>query len=156
MQPGPLLVARTIAPALAGLQWAIGGSTLLFKLGLIESPRDLDIVVTPEHFDSTERRLAALLTPRPTSSHPTYASKHFARFISATGIGVDVMAAIAIRSGSTLTTWDFDPQTITHDDGLPWMRTEDWVCLYQLFGRHVSAQRLVDHLAKSGSRSSLP
>ena len=156
MQPGPLLVAREIAPVLADLQWAIGGSTLLFKLGLGEAPLDLDIVVIPEHFESTRHRLSSMLTLRPAAPHPTYASKHFARFLSATGIGVDVMAGIAIRSGSTLTSWDFDPQTVAHVDGLPWMRAEDWVCLYRLFGRHAQALQLADQLAKTGIRSGLP
>ena len=31
MQPGPLLLAREIAPLLTRLDWGIGGSTLLFK-----------------------------------------------------------------------------------------------------------------------------
>lgn len=153
MQPGPLLLAREIAPLLTRLDWGIGGSTLLFKLGLIDSPRDLDLVVMPRHFESARSRLSSLLTLRPTAPHPTYVSKHFARFISATGVGVDIMASIAVRSESTLTTWDFDPRTLSHDDGLPWMRAEDWVCLYRLFGRHERAQQLADYLAKTGIRS---
>jgi len=153
MQPGPLLLAREIAPLLTRLDWGIGGSTLLFKLGLIDSPRDLDLVVMPRHFESARSRLSSLLTLRPTAPHPTYVSKHFARFISATDVGVDIMASIAVRSESTLTTWDFDPRTLSHDDGLPWMRAEDWVCLYRLFGRHERAQQLADYLAKTGIRS---
>ncbi len=153
MQPGPLLLAREIAPLLTRLDWGIGGSTLLFKLGLIDSPRDLDLVVMPRHFESARSRLSSLLTLRPTAPHPTYVSKRFAHFLSATGVGVDVMASIAVRSESTLTTWDFDPRTLSHDDGLPWMRAEDWVYLYQLFGRHERARQLADHLAKAGIRS---
>jgi len=76
----PLALARELAPQLAGYCWAIGGSTLLQHLDLVEQPRDLDIATTAADFAAVRAVLAARgqdITPPP---HPQYATRHFARF----------------------------------------------------------------------------
>jgi hypothetical protein len=149
--PPPIVLAHRLTPLLAGLEWGIGGSTLLFHLGLETAPADLDIVTTPAQFDELEKRLSQHLGPSFRPSHRAYRSLHFAKFRSSAGVGVDVMADIAVRLGSALEHWQFDPQTITHADGLPWMRAADWVVLYRLFQRPARVSQLTAYLARSGN-----
>jgi hypothetical protein len=95
--PPPLFLANEIAPLLTGLNWGIGGSLLLFHLGLVTTPQDLDIVTTPEDFSELQKRLLSILGPASQVDHPTYAT-HFARFTSAHGVTLDLMAGIRVRT----------------------------------------------------------
>jgi hypothetical protein len=98
--PPPVAIAQEIAPKLSGLPWAIGGSVLMWKLGLEPAPRDLDVMTDPEHFPRVSALIAEVCGLGRAASHPRYRSGFFRRF-----------------------------------DGLPWMRAQDWLVLYQLFGR---------------------
>jgi hypothetical protein len=57
-QPPPLMLAKEIAPSLVDMHWGIGGSLLLWKLGLETSPNDLDIMTTAAHFGAVSQRIA--------------------------------------------------------------------------------------------------
>jgi hypothetical protein len=148
--PAPLELARSIAGPLAGLDWAIGGSTLLFRLGIEPAPRDLDVVTTVQHFDEAERRLAQRLGAGSKPGHPLYRSSHFTRFTSDRGTRMDLMAGIAVLVDGDLQTWQFDPARIEHHDGLPWMNARDWVVLYSLFDRPERVAQLRSLLAADG------
>ncbi|MGL4574686.1 MAG: hypothetical protein ACRCV9_07850, partial [Burkholderiaceae bacterium] len=76
--PAPLALAHHIAPTLNGLQWAIGGSVLLHRLGLEAAPRDLDIVTTDQDFAPLCAQLAQQLQRIERTPHPRYVSQHFA------------------------------------------------------------------------------
>lgn len=146
--PAPLHLALSVAPLLAGYRWAIGGSLLLYRLGLEAAPKDLDLVVVSDDFDQARDRLATLLTPVATPWHPTYASARFVRFSSAQGTGLDLMADIGVLREGRRISWSFDPARIERQLGLPWMHAEDWVTLYQLFGHPAKAARLAAHLER--------
>jgi hypothetical protein len=146
------MLAQQLVPNLEGLCWAIGGSSLLYRLGLEATPADLDIVTTDEHFATVRERLSATMNEHHRTRHPSYASKHFALFRSATGVAVDVMAGIAVRTPSGLVHWPFSGSTIETGDGLPWMRAEEWLSLYELFNRPNRVEQLKTYL---GARAAL-
>ena len=146
--PPPLALAHALAPALAGLHWGIGGSCLLHHLGLEAAPRDLDIVTTPEHFEVLRQRVEGRLGPGQRPPHPDYRTRHFLQFVSPQGVGLDLLAGIAVRRGDGLASWHFDPASVQTDDGLPWMRVADWLQLYRLFGRSARVARLEAWLAR--------
>jgi hypothetical protein len=50
-------------------------------------------------------------------------------------VNLDTMAGIRVRTHSGYKTWEFNPHSIHAVDGLPWMRPEDWLDLYDMFDR---------------------
>ncbi len=142
----PHALAHALAPALAGLAWGVGGSVLLEQLGLPVTPNDLDIVTTPAQFAMLTAQLEGRLRSEPKQRDPRYATAHFAHFVSAEGVGVDVMAGIAVRTATGLESWAWDPARINIADRLPWMLAEDWRHLYALFGREARVRMLADYL----------
>jgi hypothetical protein len=147
--PAPLAAAHALAPKLAGLCWGIGGSTLLHHLGLEAAPRDLDVFTTADNFAQVHAVLtAACGAPGERPPHPRYACAQFARFTTAQGVSIDLMADIAVRTDSGVQRWQFDPASIEHRNGLQWMRAQDWLTLYQLFDRPQRVAQLTAYLAE--------
>jgi hypothetical protein len=144
----PRALAHALAPTLAGLDWGVGGSVLLAHLGLPVTPNDLDLVTTPAHFAELTERLKQVLTTREKPRDTRYVTAHFLHLVSADGVGVDVMAGIAVREPAGIQTWTFDPARTALVDGLPWMLAEDWLSLYALFGREARVRILTDYLAQ--------
>jgi hypothetical protein len=133
--PPPLLLAHELAPLLTELNWGIGGSLLLHNLKLVTNVQDLDIVTTPQDFPDLQKRLLVILGPPSQIDHPTYASTHFSRFKSPQSVTVDVIAGIRVRTSTGFKSWDFNPRTLFMANGLPWMRPQDWLDLYEMFDR---------------------
>jgi hypothetical protein len=142
----PLRLAHTIAPHLAGLDWAIGGSTLLHHLGIEPAPVDLDIVVSTAHFAAADNKLVALFGTGFQPRHDNYQSEHFSRFTAVDGTQIDIMAGIAVLQGNELVTWTFEPKHTAMEDGLPWMRAQDWLTLYTLFNRPARVAQVAAYL----------
>lgn len=152
--PAPLAAARMLAPSLASLRWGIGGGTLLHHLGIEPVPVDLDIVVTKSHFDAVCAILVRLLGPAQRPQHPRFASARFARFRTSAGVGVDVMAGIAVDTEEGRQAWDWRPGRTVVADGLPWMLPEDWLHLYALFDRPERVAQLRCYLNDAGAGDS--
>lgn len=156
MKPPPSVrLAHDIAPHLAGLRWAIGGSTLLWSLGLEPAPRDLDAFIVEQDFDEALSRLEPVLG----SSHRPdgFAASRVARFAASQGAEIDLVAGIAALTSQGVVRWPFDAATpIQHRGGLPWMRAEDWLTLYRLFGRRHRVAQLERFLQPALSPQELP
>ena len=146
--PRAFITAR--APQLAGLSWAIGGSTLLQQLGLVDEPRDLDLITTAEDFAAVKALLlqhASDITPPP---HPLYATRHFARLQTADGLEIDLIAGLAIRLDKGQFRWPFDASAVWQADGLNWCMAEDWALLYRLMGYSEQTEALDEWLDEHG------
>ena len=63
-------------------------------------------------------------------------------------VPVDLFAEVRVETSSGFLEWAFDPAVLELRDGLPWMRAEDWVQLYQLFNRPARVKALTDYLAE--------
>jgi hypothetical protein len=146
--PTPLSLAHTIDPHLAGLDWAIGGSTLLHHLGIEPAPADLDIVISTKHFKVAENKLIALFGEGQRPQHASYQSAHFSRFTAMDGTQIDIMAGIAVLLGNEVMTWTFEPKHTVKEAGLPWMQAQDWLVLYTLFSRPERVAQLEAYLGK--------
>ena len=151
--PPPVRLAQDLAPILRGLDWGIGGSSLLWSLGLADAPRDLDLVTTAAHFPEIHRLISLKLGEASNPSHPTYRSRFFARFAPEGPVSVDLFAGVRIESSSGVAEWTFQSANLEVRDDLPWMRAEDWLHLYQLFDRPTQVKALRDYLADAGSVS---
>jgi len=149
--PPPVRLAQELAPSLRSLDWGIGGSSLLWSLGIAEAPRDLDLVTTAAHFPEMRRLISLKLGEGASVSHPAYRSRCFARFAPIGAVSVDLFAEVGVETSDGVLEWSFDPTTVELRDGLPWMRAEDWVQLYKLFGRPIQVNALTNYLASCGS-----
>ncbi len=149
IEPLPLNLAQEIAPSLANFHWGIGGSLLLWKLGLEPNPRDLDIMTTAEHFPSVSQRIAQKLGEGVRTPHATFQSTCFARFDSAGAVSVDLFADVRVKRPDAMVSWNFDPQRIEQWRGLPWMLPNDWLELYELFDRRERVKSLREYLARN-------
>lgn len=145
--PPAVRLAQELAPTLQGLDWGIGGSSLLWNLGLAEAPRDLDLVTTAAHFPEVRRLLSLKLGASSDIPHPVYRSRCFARFAPAGPVPVDLFAEVRVETSNGVLEWAFDPAGLELRAGLPWMRAEDWVQLYKLFDRPAQVKALTDYLA---------
>ena len=146
--PPAVRLAQELAPTLQGLDWGIGGSSLLWNLGLAEAPRDLDLVTTGAHFPEVRRLISLKLGEGSATPHPVYRSRHFARFAPTGAVSVDLFAEVRVETPDGTLEWVFDPGAVELRDNLPWMRAEDWVQLYKLFDRPTRVNALTDYLAK--------
>lgn len=146
--PPALRLAKELAVILRGLNWGIGGSLLLHRLGIEPSPKDLDVVVTPNHWDELTFRLKNKLGQpfRPHSDE--FASSHFHRYENSGLSSLDVMAGIRVRDANgCMVSWEFVPTHITCDADLRWMLAKDWLEIYRLFGRHERVRQLESYFA---------
>ncbi len=130
--------------------WGIGGSCLLQQLGLVLQSRDLDLVCTPAEFTQLCCALSAHLPQLAVSKHPTFCSDYFARFQHHSGIEIELMAGIKVQRHAIVTAWKFDPAQLWHDEQLPWMSPQQWIELYQLFGRQNSVALLTAYCQSRG------
>ncbi len=145
--PLPVRLAQELAPTLRGLDWGIGGSSLLWKLGIADSPRDLDLVTTAAHFPEMNRLISLKLGQGSSPPHPVYRSRYFARFAPKGPVPVDLFAEVRVETPSGVAEWAFQSASWDAEDNLPWMRAEDWLHLYQLFDRPIQVKALRDYLA---------
>jgi hypothetical protein len=148
-RPPPLALAYSLAEKLEGLDWAIGGSTLLHRLGLEASPHDLDIVTTVDCFHELDERLFAFLGPGTRPAHASYHSRYFNQYPARDGAVAEVMAGIQVIHKGCLVAWSFSVERIEYHDGLPWMQAPDWLDLYTLFDRPVRVRQIKAYLASA-------
>lgn len=145
----PLAFIRALAPQLSGYSWAIGGSTLLQQLQLVELPRSLDLICAETDFAAIQTLLlqhGSDITPAP---HPLYASRHFARIVAGE-LEINLVAGLAIRLDKGVYRWPFDASAIEQADGLPWCMAEDWALLYRLMGYDEQRDAVDDWLNEHG------
>ena len=146
--PPPLVLAHEIAPLLGALHWGIGGSLLLWKLGLEARPNDLDIVTTSAHFAAVSQLLVRRFGESVHTPHPTFRSVHFAKFVAKGRASIDLFAEVRVKRADGFASWSFDPQSVQAWRGLPWMLPRDWLLLYELFDRPERVKALRGYLAE--------
>ncbi|MCB5226508.1 hypothetical protein JAO78_006735 [Alishewanella sp. 16-MA] len=134
---------------LADKQFGVGGSCLLWQLGLVEKPTDIDVVCTEADFAAISALLSkAGYQPQLITSDPKYATAKFSHFRHAEGRSVDLMAGIAVRKENTISRFAFHPERCRWQDGICWMPPADWLQIYQLFGRSERIAQLRQYLVQ--------
>jgi hypothetical protein len=147
--PAVFRIAREIAPEVSSFVWAIGGTTLLFRLGMTTVlPRDLDTFTTPEDFPRVAETIARRYGSGVRPASKNYVSEHFLTFTTDDGTQIDLMAGAAVMRAGNRFAWNFDPTRIDVIDGLPWMKLEDWQTLYALFDRPHRVAQIEEYLRR--------
>lgn len=137
------------------IRWGIGASVMLFAHGIIQTPRDIDILVHLEDAEKAANILTKIGKIKPKTPSDTCKSKHFYEFII-NGIDVEIMAGFTIEhyEGKYLYTFDKNstPEFIDIDQvKLPLMTVEDWYIIYQvLANRQEKVQMIEGFLSTKG------
>lgn len=139
---------QQLSATLKPFQFGVGGSCLLWQLGLETSPNDIDIVCSEDNFAAICIELAAEYQLQDRPSHSAYASKHFARFSRAGWPDIELMAGIAVKTKGKIQPWQFNPQRCHWQNGICWMPPADWLQLYQLFNRLQRVAQLRHYLVQ--------
>lgn len=138
---------QQLCAKLQSFQFGIGGSCLLWHLGLEASPNDIDMVCTEADFAAI---CAALKTDGFTAQnavpHPQYMSAHFCRFSQSGWPDIELMAGIAVKQHDELVHWTFKPKQCHWQNQICWMPPADWLQLYQLFNRPQRVAQLKRYL----------
>ena len=137
--------------ASAGISAALGGSGLLYSLGLVDAVRDWDLTT-----DADVPAVIAALGDLPWSQSPTgdqsYAT---ASRINVTphGADIDLMVKFAVRSETGVVRL---PTIVTGQfESIPVGSPEVWAVAYQLIGRPAKADMLNVYLRQQGARSEI-
>ena len=127
---------QQLCATLQPFQFGIGGSCLLWQLGLEASPNDIDIVCTEADFAAICDTLKADgFMAQNAAPHPQYKSVHFCRFSQKGWPDIELMAGIAVKQRDELVHWTFKPSQCHWQNQICWMPPADWLQLYQLFNR---------------------
>ncbi|WP_213995595.1 hypothetical protein [Arsukibacterium sp.] len=139
---------QQLSELLRPFQFGVGGSCLLWQLGLETSPNDIDIVCSEDDFAAICSELAAEYQLQEKASHSEYASKHFVRFSRAGWPDIELMAGIAVKTKGKIQRWQFNPQRCHWQNNVCWMPPADWLQLYQLFNRPQRVAQLRQYLVQ--------
>lgn len=146
--PHLLAQLQQLCVVLQPFQFGVGGSCLLWQLGLESKPNDIDIVCAQSDFALICQVLQPQFSLQVTPAHPEYASAHFASFSREGWPDIELMAGIAVKQADVVTNWQFNPQCCHWQDGICWMPPADWLQLYQLFNRPQRVAQLRRYLVQ--------
>lgn len=137
------------------IQWAFGGSSLLYYIGIPLTPRDLDVVVAKRDIEKACSVLVeegAVLKAEKLSDDEFLTEKFYTLFWD--GVEIDLMAVPGIRKNERTYIMDFDfkgPWKWVEDEGhevkIPLCDPEDWLTYYSLMNhREIRVSQLKTYL----------
>ncbi len=118
------------------IRWAVGGSNVLAHYGLIQSPRDIDLLIDINDVDKTSRLIEESASSLDAESYPPFKTEVFKRYLM-DETEIDFMAGFAIVHEKGIYRYHLNEESITNRvllEGypLPLSSIEDWFILYQL------------------------
>ncbi|RCW40120.1 MULTISPECIES: hypothetical protein [unclassified Halanaerobium] len=138
------------------IRWGVGASVMLNYYGLVDSPNDIDIIVSSDDSSKADKILRSTGEKNFSSDLEIYKSDFFANY-SVNGVEVDLIAGFSIKQNSSYFKYDFDKNSITEMWNLesveiPVAAIEDWYILYQLMpNREEKVMLIEDYFLQEGS-----
>jgi hypothetical protein len=139
----------------AGAHWGVGASVLLYYCGLVDEPRDIDILTSEHDVETVAATVSRLGLEKSGEPGDLYSTSHFLEYV-VNGTEVDVMAGLAINHTGGTYVLPFSDSSITMRRNvggvtIPFTSLEDWYVLYQLIpGREEKVKLIEDSMLKSG------
>lgn len=136
-----------------GIIWGVGASVMLNHYGIVEDPRDIDIMVGMEDIHRLDSVLSELGERGVGVPDEVYKTKYFYEYMI-DGIEVDVMAGLCIHRGGTDHSFPFNRDSIgewMEVDGVevPLAKLEEWYEIYKVLpGRERKAEAIGKYLMK--------
>lgn len=138
------------------VQWAFGGSSLLYYIGISLTPRDLDVVIAKRDIEMAKEALiqsGAVLKEEKVGDNEFLTEKFYTLLWDE--VEIDLMAVPGIRKADTTFIMDFDkvgPWKWVEDKGvaIPLCNPKDWLTYYSLMNhREVRVNQLKTYLDES-------
>jgi len=140
----------------AGITWGVGASMLLHQYGLVESPADIDIVVSLKDIAKVDELFSKKgISKIIKEKSAVYSTDFFYEYVF-NNTDVDVMAGFKINLPGGIYEYIFDDQSIPHTFPIkgidvPFMTLEEWYILYQLMpGRETKVKLIEDYFLENG------
>ena len=156
IDPAKARVLAKIGRALdgEGILWAVGGSAMLYRQGIVDEFNDFDLVLGAQDVQKANAALLALGTGGVKANSGMFACDSFHSY-EIDGVEVDVMAGMVIVSDGQPYHYLFDEDSAldrwpVNGVHIPFAALEDWYILYLLMGRAEKVQRIRDHFARHG------
>ncbi|MBU1141214.1 MAG: hypothetical protein KKG64_01700 [Firmicutes bacterium] len=120
--------------------WALGGSNVLKKYGIIDQVNDIDILVMQNDIEKADQILSSLGNKISTPPSSLYLTSYFYQY-EIRQIKVDLMCDFKIKYNNQVYTYIFDQSSITDVDHIAnidifYTSLEDWYVLYRLMKRN--------------------
>lgn len=137
------------------LTWALGASLVLYFHGLVDSPKDIDLLVSLEDVEQLDGLLCELGEKKYREKVELYSTERFIEY-SINSVDLDLMAGLTIAHSEGLFRYPFDTASITefrtvNGVKLPLTSLEDWYVLYQLIpNREHKVLLIEEYLIKNG------
>lgn len=148
IEPLKLVVDRLAG---AGIQVALGGSGLLYSLGLVDAVRDWDLT-TDAAVPAVIEALGDLPWGRSPTGDQAYATAGRIN-VTPDGADIDLMVQFAVRCETGVVGF---PTIVTGQfESIPVGSPEVWAVAYQLMGRLAKADMLYEYLRQRGARSEI-
>lgn len=124
---------------LAEITWALGGSNVLKKYGIVEDVSDIDIFVMEKDIERASKILAQLGTKLATTPTKKFETTYFYQY-NIHHTQVDLICDFKIKYQDIVYTYVFDDQSIVDYDQIAgtniyYTSLEDWYILYHLMER---------------------
>ncbi|MBU1144967.1 MAG: hypothetical protein KJ971_03800 [Firmicutes bacterium] len=128
--------------------WGLGGSTLLYHYGLVEKPRDLDIIIETKSVKQVERLLLLIGYKMTPLRNDVYSTEVFMEFV-VDDVDVDIMAGFSISKGAFTYVYDFNASSVSNymvieNEDVPLTSLEDWYILYQMMPDRSDKVQLIE------------
>ena len=122
-----------------GITWAVGGSTMLFLKGLVDSFHDIDLMVDEQQVEKAHLLLADMGHELPFKDNPAFQTRHFHEFII-NDTEVDLIAGFVIVNGGQayecpLLPADITESVVVNTTPIPLHSLSVWQRYYELMGR---------------------
>lgn len=152
------LVLQKVAKSLNDFNcmWAIGGSTLLNHYGLVDEPKDIDILVNPKDTENVKLAMNKIGKPlEVVNNSDKFKSDDFFRY-DVDGTEVEFMVGFRIKCEDSLYEVIFDEEsivsTVIKDEvKINLMSLEDWFVIYHVLGDPKNRTHLISkYFEKNG------
>lgn len=132
-----------------GITWAVGASLLLYLEGLVETFRDIDLLVAEGDAYRAGEILASLGRRLPPAPKGAYKTKYFEAF-EVEGVDIDLMAGLTIVHQGKDHYFPFEGTSISqlvavHQVSIPLHSVGAWRHYYELMGRKEKVE-IIDSL----------
>ena len=118
------------------ITWAVGASIMLNYYGIVQGPRDIDILIDLKDINKLDNILSDLGEKQERFPNEIYKTRYFYEYII-DGIEIDVMAGLCICFGGKDYSFDFTKDSIgdfmeIDNIKIPLAKLNDWYSIYKL------------------------
>lgn len=136
--------------------WGVGASVLLEFYGLIDKPKDIDIIVYEKDIEKADKVLKSLGIKKTSEENKTYSTKYFYEYVI-NGVEIDVISGLVINCESIKYEHEFDSSSITNyknidDIKIPLTSLEEWYVLYQIIPNREYKAKIIEEYLLSQSK----